>query len=117
MNWCQKYAWQNRKSMLDLLASAVEDVAKRSPDLERTINIHHNFCRCERCRYTVTLPGHGNRTQLSHLFAFSINPSFSAGEDIHVLQGRMSLVTSLPSADLGIGSQQYVLSLQVLIKA
>ena len=43
----------NRRHMLDLMIGIVEEVAKRSPDMEQAVNIHHNFCQCERCTYTV----------------------------------------------------------------
>lgn len=31
----------------------VEDVTKASVALDESVNIHHNFCQCERCTYTV----------------------------------------------------------------
>jgi len=43
--------------MRDLLIDIVEDVTKGSVALDESVNIHHNFCQCERCRYTVR-PGH-----------------------------------------------------------
>ena len=53
MAWCQGYAFQNRKFMLDLMVDSVNQVTKASPSLERSVNIHHNYCQCERCQYTV----------------------------------------------------------------
>ena len=38
MEWCQQYAFHNRRFMLDLLASAVEKVTKRTPETDRIVN-------------------------------------------------------------------------------
>ena len=54
MKWCQEYAFQNRRHMLDLMVDVVEQVGKSSPDMEQSVNIHHNFCQCESCTYTVS---------------------------------------------------------------
>lgn len=27
-------------------------VTHHEPDMEHSVNIHHNFCQCERCTYT-----------------------------------------------------------------
>ena len=43
----------NRRHMLDLMIGIVEEVAKSTPDSEQAVNIHHNFCQCERCTYVV----------------------------------------------------------------
>jgi len=40
--------------MLELMVDVVEEVGKSSPDMEQAVNIHHNFCQCERCSYTVS---------------------------------------------------------------
>lgn len=53
MEWCQRYAFHNRRFMLDLVAAAVEKVTKRTPDTSRVVNIHHNYCQCERCSWKV----------------------------------------------------------------
>ncbi|KAL0029316.1 hypothetical protein WJX79_009968 [Trebouxia sp. C0005] len=50
--WCQAYAFQNRKHMLDLMVDSVNEVTGALPDLEHSVNIHHNYCQCERCEYT-----------------------------------------------------------------
>ncbi|EIE20289.1 UPF0027-domain-containing protein [Coccomyxa subellipsoidea C-169] len=52
MLWCQEYAWHNRSFMRDLMIDIVEDVTKGSVSLDESVNIHHNFCQCERCNYT-----------------------------------------------------------------
>lgn len=54
MLWCQEYAWHNRSFMRDLMIDIVEDVTKGSVALDESVNIHHNFCQCERCNYTVS---------------------------------------------------------------
>ena len=54
MLWCQEYAWHNRSFMRDLMIDIVEDVTKASVALDESVNIHHNFCQCERCTYTVS---------------------------------------------------------------
>jgi tRNA-splicing ligase RtcB (3'-phosphate/5'-hydroxy nucleic acid ligase) len=51
MNWCQAYAWHNRRYMRDMMVEAVEAVSGAEPELHRCINIHHNYCSCETCRY------------------------------------------------------------------
>lgn len=51
MQWCQEYAFQNRKAMLDVMVDVVNEVTGALPDLEHTVNIHHNYCSCERCKY------------------------------------------------------------------
>ena len=58
MAWCQGYAFQNRKHMLDLMVDSVNEVTGANPNLKDSVNIHHNYCQCERCEYTVsaTLP-------------------------------------------------------------
>ena len=51
MDWCQEYAWHNRRLMMDLLAEAVEHVTGCSPDMTASVNIHHNYCQCEECSW------------------------------------------------------------------
>ena len=55
MAWCQAYAFQNREFMLDLMVDSVNQATGASPNLESAVNIHHNYCQCERCQYTVSL--------------------------------------------------------------
>ena len=54
MAWCQAYAFQNRKHMLDLMVDSVNAITGALPDLKNSVNIHHNYCQCERCEYTVS---------------------------------------------------------------
>lgn len=53
MEWCQRYAFENRAKMLSSMVECVEEVTGRTPDMAKAINIHHNYCSCERCRYKV----------------------------------------------------------------
>eukprot|EP01023_Acetabularia_acetabulum_P068500 TRINITY_DN9723_c0_g1_i13.p1 TRINITY_DN9723_c0_g1~~TRINITY_DN9723_c0_g1_i13.p1 ORF type:complete len:291 (-),score=48.62 TRINITY_DN9723_c0_g1_i13:1276-2148(-) len=52
MQWCQKYAFQNRQAMLGIMSDVVNEVTGANPDMSRAVNIHHNYCSCERCQYT-----------------------------------------------------------------
>lgn len=47
MRWCLNYAEQNRRIMLDELCSIVKSVTGYEADLERMVNIHHNYCQQE----------------------------------------------------------------------
>ncbi|KAK9828760.1 hypothetical protein WJX72_001958 [[Myrmecia] bisecta] len=51
MTWCQGYAAVNRQLMLERMITAVNSVTGAQPDNSRIINIHHNYCECERCSY------------------------------------------------------------------
>ena len=53
MDWCQEYAFHNRRVMMDLLAGAVEHVTGKTPHLSQAVNIHHNYCQCEQCSWKV----------------------------------------------------------------
>ena len=66
MRWCQEYAFQNRHHMLELMVDVVERIGKSSPDMEQAVNIHHNFCQCERCTYTVCARPKALLRALSH---------------------------------------------------
>lgn len=50
MTWCQAYARENRRSMLDIMVESVEEVTGKRADMERAVNAHHNFCQCETCQ-------------------------------------------------------------------
>ena len=51
MLWCQEYASLNRERMARLLGQVVQDTLGAEVDFAETINVHHNFCQCERCCY------------------------------------------------------------------
>lgn len=55
MEWCQQYAYENRAAMLRSMVECVEEVTGKAPDMSKSINIHHNYCTCERCSFTVRL--------------------------------------------------------------
>ena len=47
----RRYAMRNRGFMRDIMIDCVNEVTGHEPDLTRSVNIHHNFCQCERCKY------------------------------------------------------------------
>lgn len=47
MRWCLNYAEQNRRIMLDELCSIIKSVTNFETDLDRMVNIHHNYCQQE----------------------------------------------------------------------
>jgi len=49
MEWCQQYAFHNRKIMKQSMLDIIEKVTGRSADTSKSINIHHNYCTCEDC--------------------------------------------------------------------
>eukprot|EP00899_Mesostigma_viride_P015076 jgi/Mesvir1/2356/Mv06737-RA.1 len=57
MQWCQAYALENRRAMLAQMAHAAATAFGHGIEDDRVINAHHNFCRCERCRYTDPATG------------------------------------------------------------
>lgn len=48
MNWCLNYAQYNRRIMLDELCSIIKSVTNYEADLDRIVNIHHNYCQQEK---------------------------------------------------------------------
>ncbi|KAK9845266.1 hypothetical protein WJX81_001622 [Elliptochloris bilobata] len=64
MAWCQEYAMQNRLFMRRLMEGAVAEVTGAQPDHSRAVNIHHNFCQCERCSYTDPRTGEAVEREL-----------------------------------------------------
>lgn len=49
MEWCQRYAFQNRKAMQKTMLDILEDVSGKPANMEESVNIHHNYCACEDC--------------------------------------------------------------------
>jgi len=49
MTWCQRYAFENRKAMKQIMLEIVHQVTGHEADLEKSVNIHHNYCACEDC--------------------------------------------------------------------
>ena len=84
MAWCQAYAFQNRKHMLDLMVDSVNEVTGALPDLKHSVNIHHNYCECERCEYTVC----SSLTTL-HLVKSKSHAWLTAHVSLHTVTGCM----------------------------
>eukprot|EP00931_Biecheleriopsis_adriatica_P105525 TRINITY_DN80087_c0_g1_i1.p1 TRINITY_DN80087_c0_g1~~TRINITY_DN80087_c0_g1_i1.p1 ORF type:complete len:510 (-),score=75.23 TRINITY_DN80087_c0_g1_i1:133-1662(-) len=57
MLWCQAYARENRRSMLDLMVQTMLDVTGKTAEMDRVVNTHHNFCQCENCRVLDPITG------------------------------------------------------------
>ena len=51
MSWCQAYALQNRRVMIEALADIVADVTGHRADMGRAVNIHHNYATREVATY------------------------------------------------------------------
>lgn len=49
MMWCQKYAFHNRRAMKEIMLDIVGQVTGKEADMEKAVNIHHNYCTCEDC--------------------------------------------------------------------
>jgi len=49
MEWCQRYAWHNRRVMKEIMLDIVEQVTGCGADMTKAVNIHHNYCSCEDC--------------------------------------------------------------------
>eukprot|EP00930_Biecheleria_cincta_P070594 TRINITY_DN58223_c0_g1_i1.p1 TRINITY_DN58223_c0_g1~~TRINITY_DN58223_c0_g1_i1.p1 ORF type:complete len:382 (-),score=52.47 TRINITY_DN58223_c0_g1_i1:319-1380(-) len=64
MLWCQGYAKENRRSMLDLMLETVEEVNGKRAAAEKAINTHHNFCHCEKCKVVDPKTGRVNERNL-----------------------------------------------------
>ena len=49
MEWCQRYAYHNRRAMQQIMLGVIAEVTGCEPDMARSVNIHHNYCQCEDC--------------------------------------------------------------------
>lgn len=49
MMWCQQYAFHNRRTMKDIMIGVLEEVTGKTPDMNKAVNIHHNYCACVDC--------------------------------------------------------------------
>ena len=49
MEWCQQYAFYNRKAMKNIMLEIVGKVTGHEADMTHAVNIHHNYCQCEDC--------------------------------------------------------------------
>jgi tRNA-splicing ligase RtcB len=62
MNWCQKFALANRQSMLERIAALVAEQTGAEAQWDGMVNIHHNFCSQEVCRYQTSAGGWVEKT-------------------------------------------------------
>merc|ERR1712062_369950 len=51
MTFCQDYALENRRFMMDAFEHVVKGETGRNALWSKLVNIHHNYCECEQCRY------------------------------------------------------------------
>lgn len=50
MEWCQRYAFHNRRMMKETFIRIVDQVTGKTPTtMADAVNIHHNYCACEDC--------------------------------------------------------------------
>lgn len=49
MEWCQRYAFQNRQVMQKTMLDILEQVTGKQANMAESVNIHHNYCACEDC--------------------------------------------------------------------
>lgn len=49
MEWCQKYAFHNRRIMKEIMVNIMFEVTGEKANEKKAINIHHNYCSCEIC--------------------------------------------------------------------
>lgn len=54
MSFCQDYALENRRFMMEAFGEILKKETGRSTLWDRMVNIHHNYCECEHCRYFDT---------------------------------------------------------------
>lgn len=43
LDWLQRYAWQNRLTMLRLIMNALDKLVETNPDKSRLVHCHHNY--------------------------------------------------------------------------
>eukprot|EP00971_Amphidinium_carterae_P346224 6487566-Amphidinium_carterae.1 len=51
MTFCQEYALSNRQFMMEAFNNVLKKVVGKSALWSELVNIHHNYCECELCRY------------------------------------------------------------------
>ena len=49
MEWCQQYAFHNRRVMKEIMLGIVDKVTGKPANMAEAVNIHHNYCACEDC--------------------------------------------------------------------
>mmetsp|Transcript_8150 Transcript_8150/g.15124 ORF Transcript_8150/g.15124 Transcript_8150/m.15124 type:complete len:535 (-) Transcript_8150:76-1680(-) len=65
MSWCQRYAQENRRQMLQVMLKIVQEVTGKSADMTHAVNIHHNFCSQEQLPIPDTASKSDSKTQTS----------------------------------------------------
>eukprot|EP00581_Thalassiosira_minuscula_P004703 CAMPEP_0183747430 /NCGR_PEP_ID=MMETSP0737-20130205/67260_1 /TAXON_ID=385413 /ORGANISM="Thalassiosira miniscula, Strain CCMP1093" /LENGTH=401 /DNA_ID=CAMNT_0025983143 /DNA_START=342 /DNA_END=1547 /DNA_ORIENTATION=+ len=101
MEWCQRYAFQNRRAMQRIMLEILAEVTHSEADTDRAVNIHHNYCQCEEC-------GNGRKLYITRKGATSaaagqmgIIPG-SMGSGSYITRGRGEL-SSWNSSSHGAG--------------
>merc|ERR1719330_2045668 len=51
MTFCQAYALENRQFMMQAFEKVVKKETGKGALWSKLVNIHHNYCECEKCRY------------------------------------------------------------------
>jgi len=44
MEWCQRYAFHNRRVMQETMLGIIEKVTGKQANMAEMVNIHHNYC-------------------------------------------------------------------------
>ena len=50
----QDYAHHNRRFMLERMVDSLNEVTGATPNMDKAVNIHHNYCECTACKYKVS---------------------------------------------------------------
>lgn len=64
MSFCQSYALENRRFMMEAFAHVLRRETRRDALWDKMVNIHHNYCECEQCRYYDKKSGSWKEDQL-----------------------------------------------------
>jgi len=51
MTFCQAYALENRQFMMQAFARVLKSETGKDTIWSKMVNIHHNYCECEQCRF------------------------------------------------------------------
>jgi len=51
MTFCQSYAFENRRFMMEAFDTIMKRETGKSALWNQIVNIHHNYCECEQCRF------------------------------------------------------------------
>jgi len=64
MTFCQAYALENRHFMMQAFARVLKRETGRGTLWGKMVNIHHNYCECEECRYRDEASGEWREEKL-----------------------------------------------------